>query len=78
MSFKGFVMEWVKPSGKCGESSHCLEVGAVMGMVFLQNSSTDPILAREGIVSATRAEFAAFVKAAKLGEYDDFCTTNIA
>lgn len=78
MSFKGFVMEWVKPSGKCGESSHCIEVGASVGMIFLQNSSTESGLVREGIVAATRAEFAAFVQAAKLGEYDDFCATSTA
>lgn len=67
-------MEWVKPS-KCGESSHCLEIGTAVGMVFLQNSSTPVGEAREGVVSLTPQELLMFLEAAKAGEYDGYAIT---
>jgi hypothetical protein len=58
---------WRRPS-LCG-SSGCVEVAELDGEVGVRDGK-DP---RSPVLRYDRAEFSAFVRAAKAGEYDDLC-----
>lgn len=58
------MTEWIKP-GRC-ESAHCVEVAEGLADNILIRMSDLPDVQ----LIATADEFAAFVQAAKAGEYD--------
>jgi hypothetical protein len=61
-------VNWRNPAS-CTDISGCIEVIALIVPVGSVGIRTD----RRRYLTATRAEFAAFIAAAKLGEYDDLC-----